>query len=127
MSETITLPWPDPNLSPNARVHFRVKADSAKQARETGYYLAKEQKLKVPDVPLHVWFTFYPPDKRHRDVDNMLSSMKSTMDGIFDAVGVNDERVQYTTIARGDVFKGGKVIVSIAPAMILYESEGWTE
>ena len=36
--------------------------------------------------------TFYPPDRRHRDDDNMLAAMKAGRDGLADALGVNDHK-----------------------------------
>ena len=32
------------------------------------------------------------PDKRHRDADNAISSLKAHFDGIAEALGVNDKR-----------------------------------
>ncbi|WP_148649262.1 RusA family crossover junction endodeoxyribonuclease [Novosphingobium barchaimii] len=42
--------------------------------------------------------TFYPPDRRHRDDDNMIASFKAARDGIADALGVDDRkfRPKYT-------------------------------
>jgi len=37
-------------------------------------------------------------------------------------VGVNDKRVEYTTLCWGDACKDGKVIVTIAPALVLFDS-----
>lgn len=34
--------------------------------------------------------TFNPPDKRQRDRDNMIASVKAYQDGIADALGAND-------------------------------------
>lgn len=36
--------------------------------------------------------SFYPPDKRYRDDDNMVGSFKTLRDGLADAFGVNDRR-----------------------------------
>ena len=43
-----------------------------------------------PDDVLRVTLTFYPPNKRDRDWDNLLASMKSGLDGLADGLGVND-------------------------------------
>lgn len=63
---------------------------------------------------LTVEITFCPPDKRRRDVDNMLASIKSGLDGISDATGVDDSAWHYG-IARGDSVKGGAVLVHVFP------------
>lgn len=33
---------------------------------------------------------FSPPDKRHRDDDNLIAMFKSGRDGIADAIGIDD-------------------------------------
>jgi crossover junction endodeoxyribonuclease RusA len=39
-----------------------------------------------------VGLVFVPPDKRHRDADNMLAAMKAGLDGLADVLGVDDSR-----------------------------------
>jgi crossover junction endodeoxyribonuclease RusA len=108
----IKLAWPDKVLSPNARAHWAVKSRAVKAARSQAYWLAHMGMVELPDGPIAVRVTFHPPDKRHRDDDNMLASVKAYLDGISDAYGVNDSRF-VLTIARGDPVRGGCVIVSI--------------
>jgi crossover junction endodeoxyribonuclease RusA len=65
-------------------------------------------KDKIP-----VKITFYPPDNRHRDDDNMVGSFKSYRDGIADALGVNDRRFSpHYFFAEPE--KPGRVVVEIA-------------
>jgi crossover junction endodeoxyribonuclease RusA len=40
------------------------------------------------------------PDKRHRDADNCLAAAKAGLDGMADALGVNDRHFQPITIFR---------------------------
>jgi crossover junction endodeoxyribonuclease RusA len=63
------------------------------------------------DIPLTV--TFFPPDNRKRDRTNMEAAFKAGFDGIADALGVDDNRF-VPTYRKGDVVKGGMVIVEIA-------------
>lgn len=95
----IVLPWPDRRLSPNARQHWRALAAVKKQARADACTLATvaislRDKRAIHDMDGRIPLTirFYPPDARHRDADNMVSSIKAAMDGIADALGVNDRR-----------------------------------
>lgn len=96
----ITLPWPDSRLSPNARVHWRAKVAPKQQARiRTAWTTVaaagfKEtfHRLAESDGPIPITVTFYPPDKRRRDDDNMVGSFKHHRDGIADALGVDDRR-----------------------------------
>jgi crossover junction endodeoxyribonuclease RusA len=39
-------------------------------------------------------------DKRHRDADNCLAAAKAGLDGMADALGVNDRHFQPITIFR---------------------------
>jgi crossover junction endodeoxyribonuclease RusA len=112
-SLTITLAWPDSLLSPNRVANWRKKAAAKKAARARAAIATRAGVGTLgampPDASLEVSFTFCPPDKRRRDLDNMLSSEKSAIDGIADALGVNDCCFVYR-MAWGDVVPGGKVV-----------------
>ncbi len=99
---SIILPWPPKELSPNARHHWRKLAPIKKKYRSTCAWECKAQGVKKMDVySLHVSITFHPPDGRKRDLDNMLASIKSGLDGVADAVGVDDSNWTIT-ITTGD-------------------------
>lgn len=111
----ITLPWPAKELSPNARVHFRTKAAATKAYREQAYWLAKKDPLTMPaEGGIALRFDFHPPDKRRRDLDNMLASIKAAVDGIADAHEVNDQRFGFW-LSREAPVKGGRIVVSVTP------------
>ena len=114
----ISLPWPDRNLTPNARIHWRPKAVLTAEALEAGYWITKA------DAPYGlfdwtVWkrisaqYTFYPPDRRRRDQDNYAAGMKAYQDGICDAMKINDFHLQLEKPVWQNVFKGGKVILEL--------------
>lgn len=110
----VTLPWPPKELSPNARVHWAKKAKAVKSARDYGFIQAKGSKITIPNVEkLHVWWAFYPPDKRKRDDDNLLASCKAFRDGIADALGVNDHKFISHIELKDEVVRGGVVVVKI--------------
>lgn len=114
---TLRLPWPDKRLSPNARHHRLAVAPIRKAARHEAMWACKAAKMYYPhlrDVGLHLRITFHPPDKRRRDLDNMLASIKSQLDGIADVIGVDDS-MWGLTILRGDVAKGGCVLIEVVP------------
>lgn len=112
----IVLPWPDKALNPNARVHFRAKAAIAKVQREASYWLAHNAQIKVADddSAILLRIDFYPPDRRRRDLDNMLASSKSALDGIADGLCVNDQRFALW-LSREAPVKGGKIVVVVTP------------
>lgn len=107
----VTLPWPHRILSPNARVHWRVRAKYAAAAREYAFWLATDAGARpITADHLNVFITFHQPDKRRRDRDNMIGSLKSYCDGIADAIGVDDSKWT-PTYHVGEPVKGGEVVV----------------
>lgn len=112
----IVLPWPDRRLHPNSRVHWRAKAPITKAARSLAHLLALEagwHRVELPPGRLHLWIDFYPPDRRRRDDDGLLSSMKAARDGIADALKVDDNRFVSHPYLRTEVRAGGQVVVRI--------------
>lgn len=110
----LVLPWPPAQLSPNARVHWRVRHRAAKHYRQACAILARAACLSVPDGALELHIEFVPPDRRHRDDDNLIASFKAGRDGIADALGIDDRRFKTTPTISEQVVKGGEVRVSIS-------------
>lgn len=67
------------------------------------------------DGKINVSITFRPPDRRARDSDNMLASIKGMLDGIADAWGVNDSLFRIT-LEVGEPVRRGAVIVNCGAA-----------
>jgi len=112
MNNQVCLPWPPKELSPNSTLHWAKKAKFKKMYREACWVLTLEAKLKVVGlgkIPIEV--TFYPPDKRHRDADNMVASIKAGLDGLADALKVNDKNFLPTFVFKEEV--KGMVIVRL--------------
>jgi crossover junction endodeoxyribonuclease RusA len=87
------LPFPPKELNPNRKLHWAVKAKFAKAYREQCKLITLNERLQVPaEGKLNLWITFYPPDKRQRDDDNLLSAFKAGRDGIAQALNINDKR-----------------------------------
>lgn len=113
MTDKIVLPWPPKVLSPNARVHWSAKSKGAKVYRAACFALCKAAKITAPahEGRLHLWLEFFPPDRRHRDDDNMIASFKSGRDGIADALGIDDKRFVTHPMVMDEI--GGMVKFSI--------------
>jgi crossover junction endodeoxyribonuclease RusA len=111
----IDLPWPSKDLSPNARCHWAVKARAVKKARSEAYLVASTWG-PVDAKALDVTLTFYPPDKRCYDDDNLVARAKSLIDGIADALGVDDSRFRLQKPVLGEPIKGGNVHVELRKA-----------
>lgn len=117
----IVLPWPDlAALSPNSRTHWRALASAKKRYRQACYLSALAQranKLRLPKRDdIAVLIEFCPPDRRKRDRDNCLSAIKAGLDGLCDALGIDDSRFEPVTVSMGHVTAGGEVRVTLAEA-----------
>ena len=111
----VTLAWPPKDLSPNTRAHWRQRSKAAKAYRTECAWQVKAAGPKpffAPLGPITLDIEFIEPDKRARDLDNMLASIKAGIDGIADALGVNDRRFVFH-IRRADRI-GGMVKVRIS-------------
>lgn len=108
----IRLPWPHKGLSPNARLHHMALAKLKAAYRQQCRLLASQHKQPVPDSPALV-LEFIPPDKRRRDRDNLLASMKSGIDGVCDALGVDDSAFDPLVVSMKEPVRGGAVILRI--------------
>ncbi|MDE4274742.1 hypothetical protein PXK58_08975 [Phaeobacter gallaeciensis] len=110
MGNIVRLPWPPRQLSPNARCDRRAISGVRKEYRSVCGWEAKAAKLEPGS---HVVVKFCPPDARRRDVDNMLASIKSGLDGVASAIGQDDSEWQSHTLTRGPVEKGGAVYIEL--------------
>jgi crossover junction endodeoxyribonuclease RusA len=121
---TITLPFPDPELMPNRRLgrHFGESAAAKRRAFDDAYLLAHQamQGYRGPWTPTNkavpVTLTFCPPDRRRRDLDNMLAASKHALDGVAAALRMDDREFEPVTLRRGEVAKPGTLIVTIGEA-----------
>lgn len=95
----LELPWPPKALSANSRKDRRHTTADRKKYKKDCWVLAKASKIDRSCTHLNI--TFYPPDARRRDLDNMLSSIKYGLDGVSTALGV-DDYIWSMSIKRGD-------------------------
>lgn len=112
---TLTLPWPARQLHPNDRVVWQVKQSHIRTAREFAFYAtqATETALRGFTGSMTVEYTFNPPNRAHRDLDNLIACEKSSLDGIMQGLGTNDNQIVKVSARWGDVVKGGSVDVVI--------------
>ena len=110
---TVTLPWPDKTLNPNSREHWTTHARAVKAARhEAGWSVRRCFTQKPAWDRASVSLTFCPPDARRRDLQNCIGAAKALVDGIADAVGVDDSKFDMN-YQFGEPTKGGAVIVTV--------------
>lgn len=93
MTMSFILPWPNAILSPNHRAHWAPLASAKRLYRKACANQALLQGVRrIEAERLKVHLCFVPPDRRRRDWDNMIASMKSGFDGLVDVLGVDDSR-----------------------------------
>lgn len=95
-SWTLRLPFVKPPLSLNSRMHPMAKAKITKRIRLAAAVLARHE--HIPALPaIHVTLTYTPRDKRGRDRDNLVATLKPLIDGLVDAGIVPDDTPQYVS------------------------------
>lgn len=108
----VNLPWP-----PSANTYYRrvgaktlISAAGREYARTvTG--LCRAARVCRHDGRLRVVITACPPDRRRRDLDNLL---KGLLDALTHAgLWADDEQIDDLRIIRGANVSGGKVVVSV--------------
>tara|TARA_B100000678_G_C17893172_1_gene376205 strand:+ start:142 stop:489 length:348 start_codon:yes stop_codon:yes gene_type:complete len=114
---TFELPYPPARLNPNGQHgHWRTKQTAAKSYRADCMTLCRAQGVgKATLDRAHLTIRFCPPDRRRRDLDNMLSAFKQGIDAISESIGIDDSHFGLT-ILRGEPVKGGKVVVTVGEA-----------
>lgn len=116
---TITLPWPDMRLMPNRKNgrHWGGTQAAKVRARQDGFFSAKEALgtgaiEKGGLLPMRI--TFAAPDNRARDIDNLHACIKPQIDGIAQALGIDDKHFRPVTLDDAvDANKKGFLIVEI--------------
>lgn len=112
----IYLPWPPASLSGHAKGHWRTKAEITRKHRNWARLATLDAKVRgVPDqgdIPIRI--RFEPPNRRG-DRTNFANRMKPGLDGIAQALGVNDARF-LPTYEFADPKPPGRVVVTIGEA-----------
>jgi crossover junction endodeoxyribonuclease RusA len=92
-----TLGWPPKELSPNARLHWGKVSRAKKIYRKACWVICLEQ-IQDQVIPspgegsnLILELEFVAPDRRSYDRDNLGARMKSGIDGMCDALKIDDK------------------------------------
>jgi len=112
----INLPWPPAQLRPNSarRSHWRSNATLAKRYKDDCLIALLEQRVKKSaGAPVGVDITFHAPSRRKYDRDGSLSAIKAGLDILAAHIGMDDDDFEPITLRRGDVIKGGLVVIII--------------
>lgn len=88
----IVLPFPDASLSGHNTGHWHKKARTVATHRSWAFHATRAAKAKVPaEGDITITFRFIPPDRRG-DRTNYPNRLKPYIDGIAEALGINDRR-----------------------------------
>ena len=113
----VILPWPPRALSPNSRTHWRKLARVKAEYRRSCWALTREAAGADYARPLSgmvdVSLEFVPPDRRARDLDNCIAAMKSGLDGLADALHLDDRRFRLRVQMAEPGSVGGFVRVAV--------------
>jgi crossover junction endodeoxyribonuclease RusA len=109
----LTLPWP-----PTVNTYFTrfknrtIISRKGKAFRKRVVEIVGRIYSGLPlSGPLNVSIEAFPPDKRTRDIDNLL---KATLDSMGKGgVYLDDSQIHDLRICRRSVFKGGKIVVIV--------------
>jgi crossover junction endodeoxyribonuclease RusA len=109
----LNLPLP-PSVN-SYRTIFRGRMGISKAGREfkerVSDYVAEYRVPKLGSARLEMKVVIYPRDRRKQDIDNRIKALWDALGdaGVFD----DDEQIDVLLIERGEIKKGGGVLVMI--------------
>ena len=112
----VVVPWPHRYLSPNSRVLWQAKYQVSHKARNLARLLTLEligcgNIAKPVDDLINIQLIAHAYDRRSRDEDNLIASMKPYLDGIADAIGVNDASFHFRELQFGPTKRPAEIEV----------------
>lgn len=110
----LSLPWP-----PSANTYYRsvmgrvLISKEGRQYRQTVQATALEQRVGgfIAEARVSVRVHAFPPDRRRRDLDNMLKPMLDAM--THAGLWVDDSQIDELSIRRADVQKDGRMFIEV--------------
>lgn len=111
----LTIDWPDSSLFPNRSNgrHWSTRIDAKRIARAYAWSESFAHNIGSNVIDHHVSIFAYPPDKKRRDVDGILSALKPTLDGLADGLQINDWNFNPIEIHRCEPVNGGQIVIVV--------------
>ena len=116
----IELSWPAKQLGSNSSVHHMVRHRFRKAARNEAGWATKEALQRNRDwapageqINVHL-ICQAPTGTVQPDNDGMVYRVKGALDGIADALGINDRLFQAPTVEWADRCERGKLVVVLS-------------
>lgn len=108
------MPW-----SPSVNCYYRrvlrgviINEKGKAYRREAAYALQEFKGSFTAEQRLSLYIEAYPPDKRGRDLDNLLKCFIDSVE--YAGVFPNDEQIDELKIVRKEIVKGGLLRVRIS-------------
>jgi crossover junction endodeoxyribonuclease RusA len=110
--KTLEIPYPPSvNTYWGFKGHRRYLTPKALHFKSEVAQIVSQYQIKFGSQRLEISITLYPPDKRVRDIDNVV---KSTFDALVQAGAFDDDScIDVLLVQRGTIHKGGKAVVGI--------------
>lgn len=96
MTLHINLPWTQPPLTANQRMHWAQRAKVTREVRQMTCLLARKAPHKNVDR-LTVTLHYRPTQRRIRDRHNLWPTVKACVDGLVDAGIVTDDDAEHVS------------------------------
>lgn len=90
----VRLPYRTPPLSLNARQHWGAKARATKAVRRDVTLVLRSQRVPAA-ARVEVQLGYTPRDRRRRDTDNLVATLKAIADAVVDAGIVPDDTPEF--------------------------------
>ena len=115
MEYEVKLPWYSKEVSPNTRVHWAVERRAKRQHKELANIYTRNAKVKFDKDKdrVFLYITYCPPSRRRMDLDNCLVSCKAYIDGISEAIQIDDARFSIQMQMSDEIYDGSiRVVIS---------------
>ena len=113
----IKLPYPSVKLNPNQSTgkHWSATKAIKQEHKECAYYITKQELngAKLEAKKYAITITFVKSTKVRYDLDNALASCKHYLDGIAQALGMDDSQFEPITLKRGYAKGSAHITVEI--------------
>lgn len=110
---TLYLPWP-PTVN-NYYAHTRNGVFISKKGRQYSNKIATELEEQANGInlydPVFMEVKMFPPDRRRRDLDNHMKALQDSL--VKNGLLEDDSLIDQLFIYRGEMVKGGLVIIEI--------------
>lgn len=110
---SIELPFPAKILWPNGRGHHMAKAREFKKHKGWARVAALASGVKGLQVVSSIRLIVHPKTKHPIDRDNCIAAAKSALDGIAEAIGIDDGTFPVPSVVFGEPVKGGLFVIEV--------------